>query len=180
MIIDILSPNREHKRLIKNMFVLYRYDLLPFQAEKARLNSFGVLSDHEANSHYDSVDELSPWWDKLGILFPFLIQADSLPVGFVMIATSPYCHATVDYRISEFFIVNKYRGKGIGKDVITQLCARFSGFWELGWLAKNHDAEKFWRKIVPAISAEHESWSYLESDGQQHPGLRFEITAQAL
>lgn len=162
------------------MYVFYRYDLLPFQSDESNINQYGIIDEQESQTHEDGVKDCDCWWEEPGVLYPFLIEVDRVPVGFIMVASGRNAHPKVNYRLNEFFILNKYRKKGIGDKAVSLLFEKLPGVWELGWLEANIVAEKFWKKIAHANADNFKSWKYYEgkdSKGKEVyiPGLFFEI-----
>lgn len=54
--------------------------------------------------------------------------------------------------VADFFVMRKYRKRGIGKRVATMLFDRFSGTWEIAEIKQNRVAQAFWREIVGAYT----------------------------
>jgi len=50
--------------------------------------------------------------------------------------------------ISEFFVLRKYRRRGVGSYVARTLFSRFAGRWEVAELAWNVLAQRFWRALA--------------------------------
>ena len=54
----------------------------------------------------------------------------------------------IDYSIAEFFIMKKYRRRGVGKIAVFNVFNKFHGIWEVKELAENINAHVFWRKVI--------------------------------
>jgi predicted acetyltransferase len=50
--------------------------------------------------------------------------------------------------IEEFFVMRKYRHKGVGEYVAHHLFDRFPGVWEVSEMVQNVPAQAFWRKVI--------------------------------
>ena len=50
--------------------------------------------------------------------------------------------------IAEFFIMRKYRRRGIGCAVACQIFDRFPGKWEVQQMVSNQRAQFFWRRVI--------------------------------
>lgn len=50
--------------------------------------------------------------------------------------------------ISDFFIMRKYRRRGVGKEVAFSLFDQFPGVWEIKQTIKNQHANQFWKHVV--------------------------------
>jgi predicted acetyltransferase len=55
--------------------------------------------------------------------------------------------------ISEFFVLRKYRRRGVGTYVARRFFSRFPGRWEVAQLAWNVGARRFWRRLITRCAA---------------------------
>jgi len=79
----------------------------------------------------------------------FLIKVSGRLAGFAIVDERSHLSGsltTVDMK--EFFVLRKYRRRGVGDAAATHLFDRFPGRWEIRELAKNTAAQAFWRKMV--------------------------------
>lgn len=153
MNISIKLTGPDEAYIIKNMYPLYLHDLSGHYGlvEGHLPNRHGIFEDtDEYRTLADQYDVQNIWWDKPGILYPFLIQADAMPAGFALIATPPHCAQGVDYFVNDFFLLQPFRGKGIAEKAAVNVFEQFRGEWELftNPAAKNITGQKFWRKTV--------------------------------
>jgi aminoglycoside 6'-N-acetyltransferase I len=176
--IVLCHPTTDDRTVIKNLFVFYRYDLMPFidAGEGAAPNRFGAIASDNCPSHDQGVADQEIWWTRPQVLLPMLIRVDGAPAGFVMVAKPPHAHPSVDYRIEDFFILNRWRRTGVGHSAAAQLFDRYRGNWELGWLPRNTAAAAFWRSIVSRLHLRAEEWSVGQEPGTTElPGLRLRV-----
>ena len=150
MNIEVSSVPIEHKPVLRNMFELYRYDLSAFDGRD--LGEHG-LYDYGYLDHY--------WTDEHR--FPFLVRVNGQLAGFVLVWRVPR-ENHIETRMSEFFILRKYRGRGVGEAVAHEVFTRFPGVWSLSVDLRNEAGLRFWRRIVgrftgDACSERHESTS---------------------
>ncbi len=73
-------------------------------------------------------------------------------VGFVLVDTDIDFYKESNYAISEFFILNKYRKLGIGKEAAEKVFNRHKGKWEIKMHPKNIGSIAFWKKVVEEMS----------------------------
>ncbi len=83
--------------------------------------------------------------------FPFVVRVDGRLAGFALIRqldrkTPP------TFEVGEFFVLRKYRGRGVGKSVACALFDRFRGNWEVRELLENRPAQKFWKAVIGAYA----------------------------
>jgi aminoglycoside 6'-N-acetyltransferase I len=175
MRIEVRDPNLNDREVITNLTTYFRYDLLPFADDGGlRMNRFGIVADDDASTHAESVRGEAVWWSKPGILLPMLIAVNDEPAGFADVARPPHASPSVDYRIEDFFIVNKWRRVGVGREALRLIVERYPGRWEVGWLPKNEPAARFWRAVTQPWDAQ--DWPVAQAPGRPSlPGLSFSV-----
>ena len=55
---------------------------------------------------------------------------------------------TNPHNIAEFFVMKKYRRKGVGKVAAMKVFDMFPGGWEISQWNNNLPAQKFWEEVV--------------------------------
>ena len=176
MLIEVRQPSPDDRAVILNLGTYFRYDLLPFIADGvgSRLNAFGTVGDDGAATHEQGIADQEVWWTKAGVLLPMLIRADGEPAGFAHVARPPHADRSVDYRMEDFFVVNKFRGAGVGRAAVTEIFNRYPGRWEIGWVPKNKPAESFWWSVTRPWQPE--DWPVGQAPGTPPlPGIRVHI-----
>jgi DNA-binding response OmpR family regulator/predicted acetyltransferase len=134
MDISITEATKEEKSIIQNLARFYIYDLSEFQARKCPDN--GLFED----------EDYSRYWTQPGH-FPYLVRCQDELAGFVFVEEGG-SSADIDYHIAEFFIVRKFRGKGVARFVARDIFQRFHGKWEVMAISQNVPAITFWEKII--------------------------------
>lgn len=150
VMVEVSDHSESDRDVIKNLYAFYRYDLMPFigKGRGAHVNDFGTIGAQHDRTHEESARGDDVWWQKPGGLFAYLIRADELPAGFAMVALPPHATPGVDFRLNDFFVLNRLRGLGVGRQAAIQVFDRFQGVWELGWVPGNTVAALFWRSVV--------------------------------
>jgi predicted acetyltransferase len=74
--------------------------------------------------------------------------------------------------ISEFFVMRKYRGQGVGDEMARQVFDMFPGRWELQVTPNNTRALHFWRRVVNEYTRGRYREVYL-TEGWHGPVLSF-------
>lgn len=143
MKINIISASKEMIPIVQNMARFYAYDL-------SKSCGFYELYNWSfpENGLYESLD-VSKYWKPN--CYPFIIRIDDELAGFVLI-NKVGSIPSVDWNMGEFFIVGKFQGKGIGKQVAFEIFNKFPGLWEIMQMPPNRPAIKFWEKIVAEYS----------------------------
>ncbi len=57
-----------------------------------------------------------------------------------------------DLWMSQFFVMKKYRGTGVGKMAAHHIFDEMRGRWEVGQMTGNQAAERFWDKVITAYT----------------------------
>ena len=146
--IKINLSDYESKFVINNMYPLYLHDLAEIRNEYP--NQYGVFDDNNIKTLEEQTSIFDIWWNRKGILFPYLITVNDLPAGFILVATPPYLVDDSDFMISEMFIMRPFRGKGIGEYSVATVFNNFCGNWMLFTTPTDSNLKtiKFWRKTV--------------------------------
>lgn len=151
MNIKIHPASLEDKTLLRNLMELYAHDLSEF--DQCDVDSHGLFG-YKYLDHY---------WTESG-RYPFLVRVDGRLAGFVLVRTLDESNANPTRSIAEFFILRKYRGKGIGKIVAHRIFNMFPGQWSVAQLDNNQPAQSFWRKVISKCTQGNfqETWSDTE------------------
>jgi predicted acetyltransferase len=135
----------EDRKWIQSVYRDYLSDL-------ATLNTgiFPVLGEY---GHREP-DLLARWFadDRS---HPLLILKDDQPAGFALIVRPPtlsQARPAVDHRLSEFFVLRRYRRLGVGRDAAQLIFNRFAGQWEVTEYVRNAGAVSFWRRVIGAYT----------------------------
>lgn len=141
MNIEISLVPYEDKTIIYNLIQLYRYDSSEFDGHA--LNKHGLYL-------YKYLD--NQWTEDYRR--PFIVKVDGEISGFVFVMLDVPKEFTVVSSaektnvISDFFIMRKFRRKGVGKKVAFWIFDRFPGTWEIKQTPGNKIAYQFWRKVI--------------------------------
>lgn len=136
MKIEIKPIQIEQKSVLVQMMELYNYDFSEFSDDD--LNEYGYFG-------YPYIDN---YWTEEG-RHPFFIRVDGKLAGFILVRScSEYNKLEQPYNIAEFFVLKKYRHRGVGKAAAIQVFNQFQGSWEVSQWENNISAQKFWRKVV--------------------------------
>ncbi|KAB8135739.1 GNAT family N-acetyltransferase [Gracilibacillus oryzae] len=141
MNITITKVSYDDKLVLSNIIQLYRYDSSEFDGHA--LNSHGLYM-------YKYLD--NQWTDDYR--YPAIIKVDGEIAGFVLIILdvpkdfTKLSKTNKTNVISDFFILRKFRRKGIGKQVAFSIFDQFKGDWEVKQTLTNKPAYEFWKKVI--------------------------------
>ena len=138
--VEVREASPADRALIRNLYPLYLHDLSAF-TEFYDVDDRGVFFP----------DYLSDWLDRPSpLLHPLVFREGGRPAGFALVGQAPYPHMTPgrDYRMCEFFVLNRSRRRGVGRRAAHAVFAMFPGVWEVSQLPRNTGAIAFWRQVI--------------------------------
>ncbi len=146
-----ITPVREDEKLIlAHLIELYEYDFSDF--EGTDVNALGLYG-------YSYLDY---YWTERN-RFAYFIKVDDRLAGFVMVCGHCYVSEDPDTLfMSEFFVMKKYRRKGIGKQAAIEVLKRHPGKWELTVHPQNPVSHEFWHSVVKAVSEDYQKVQDIE------------------
>ena len=136
MDIKLVETTETEKSVLQQLLELYAYDFSEY--DDADVNEYGYY-DYTYFDHY--------WTEENR--HPFFIRVDGKLAGFTLI--NEYCYVVKDpgtKSIAEFFIMRKYRRKGIGKSAAVKVFDRFPGNWEVIQHGENEPSQVFWEEVI--------------------------------
>ncbi|MBN1934876.1 MAG: GNAT family N-acetyltransferase [Anaerolineae bacterium] len=119
--------------VLRQLLELYLYDFSPLD---------GSDVDEHGTFGYPYLDH---YWTEAG-RHPFLVRVDGKLAGFALVRQIDDEPPRTE--MAEFFIMRKYRGQGVGRQVATTLFDRFPGCWRVGQETSNTPAQAFWRGVI--------------------------------
>ena len=149
MVISIRPAEEKDRLLIKNIFNLYQNELCVYSDDFDGLDKDGYFAP-------ETVNEILPFGDGV---FPYIIEEDARPVGFVMAADSAYAPEGFDYSFEELFLIRNRRKKGIADIAVREITKDRPGRWTLEVYTENAPALSFWKRYLPenALSVSSET-----------------------
>jgi predicted acetyltransferase len=121
--------------IVKNLVQYYIYD----------------LSEHMGwpstpDGRFEGCDDLELYWSDPG-KHAFVLRAGNELAGFALILADND-DPQIDYSVTDFFVIRRFRGHGIGTLMARQLFDRFPGRWKVEQFARNAPAVAFWRRVI--------------------------------
>jgi predicted acetyltransferase len=110
---------------------------------------FSEYEDSDINEYgYYGYSHIDDYWNEKG-RFPYFIRVNGKLEGFVLVCS--HCHYISGENacnIAEFFVLLKYRRKGIGTYVAKEVFDKHIGQWEVLQLPNNVKAQRFWQFVI--------------------------------
>ncbi len=102
--------------------------------------------DVDACGHFPDPDLEGRWLDPHR--HSFLMKVDEQWAGLAIIDDYTARNLKFNLLMREFFVMRKYRRRGIGTQFAITLFDRFPGRWLVGQLLPNTRATAFWRHVI--------------------------------
>ena len=149
------------RHILENLFPYYVYDMSEYMGWSP--NSDGLYAFKSTS--------LDPYWTQAKHI-PYFIYADKELAGFVLLRDYP--DKSEVYDIEQFFVLRKFKGKGIGKMAVVELFGRYPGKWQIRVLKENTAALKFWLSaVMNVVDNNYELSLDIDVDLEMH-FIRFE------
>ena len=132
------------KTILKNLYSLYLHDLSKFTS----LIDIG----EDCSFQYDGLDS---FWEIEG-LSPYFIILDKNIIGFILLVERPFLKKDYDFGVNDLFILNKYKGRGLGRQSIEKLFQVKKGKYFVIELIANSPAVSFWKSIYSELNIQFE------------------------
>ena len=146
--IEVIPATQEQQPVLANLIELYAHDFSEFrEMELGEDGRFGYLS-------------LSLYWSDPE-RHPFLVRVNGKLAGFVFVKRESGV-----WDMAEFFVVRRYRRRGVGMEIAQTLWRRFPGSWEVRVMEANHSAHLFWERAISAFVGETIPATPVEKDGR--------------
>lgn len=126
---------RMERRALRRLVQLYIYDLGGDRWDVETDGTFGSRAWHRR------------FWRGRG-RHHFVILVGGTLAGFALVCDRAHFAGAGVQEISEFFVLRKYRRRGVGTRAARLLFARFPGRWEVSELVWNLAARRFWRQVI--------------------------------
>jgi predicted acetyltransferase len=151
--LELIRASAEHQAALGNLLELYMHDF-------SELVPLDVGDDGRYG--YKS---LPLFWSDNSRL-PFLARLDGKLVGFVLITQSSEPSGDGDaWDMAEFFVLRRYRHRGIGTRLAEKVWLHCPGRWQIRVMQKNVLARRFWESSIAKFTGQPAQSTHLVKDG---------------
>lgn len=138
MNIELKKIESKDKIILINLFQLYMHDItlsLPMD-----VNNHGLFEYNETDYYFNNKEGYDP----------YLIINDNKYIGFVLINKEFMVlnNEENNFNLSEFFILNAYKRKGIGKKIAFEIFDKYKGNFEIKPVPRSNTAKQFWENVI--------------------------------
>jgi predicted acetyltransferase len=135
-VITLTPATSDERAALESLLQLYTYDwseMGPFDVgEDGRFEDYPLDAYFQDQGHH-----------------PLLLRVDGKLAGFALVVErSRLDGAAGVLDMAEFFVMRRYRRKGVGLAAATAAFDRFRGRWEIRQREQNVAATAFWRRVV--------------------------------
>jgi predicted acetyltransferase len=121
--------------IVKNLVPYYIYDMSEYL--RWPVNSEG---------RHDGCDGIEKYWSDAD-KHAFILRSGGEPAGFVLLLEGNH-GPDIDYSFTDFFVLRKFRHRGVGERIARRFFDRYPGGWQVDHLKHNRAAAIFWRKVI--------------------------------
>jgi predicted acetyltransferase len=163
--VEVLPAAPEQQPILANLLQLYAHDFSHFiELELDETGRFGYK-------------DLPLYWTEPD-RYPFLITAGGKLAGFALVRKGSRLSGDPGvWDMAEFFVVRRFRKRGIGARVAGELWRRFPDAWEVRVMEANVPAGYFWAKAIERFVGHAVDSSLIENDGLTWRVFRFSAPA---
>ena len=130
--VDLVVVELTDRETLNNLTQLYQYDF-------SEIEALNVAADGRFHA-----------LDALEIDRAYFVRADGQLAGFALVRHQPSQIEpdSLVWWMQEFFILRRYRRKGIGRTAASLVIQRHPGLWEITETPSNQGATAFWRAVL--------------------------------
>jgi len=134
--IELTPASVKQRDVIENLWQLYTHD-------------FTEYIDEQVNEHglFPFDFDFRRYWEQAGF-FPYLARVHGRIAGFSLVSSRIHYASGPGRHVDEFFVLRRYRGRGIGRSLAFQTFDTYQGYWEVSEIGPNLPAQAFWRKVI--------------------------------
>jgi predicted acetyltransferase len=152
--VELIQARAEHRHILENLLQLYIHD-------------FSELVPVDVGDDGRYVYEKLPLYWSDDSRLPFLARVDGNLSGFALVAKiSEDSGDREAYDMPEFFVLRRYRRRGIGCELAEKVWLRFPGKWQIRVMARNVGGVKFWASSIAKFTGRAAECAFREVDGK--------------
>src|SRR5258708_10327349 len=137
MDVEVAEGVDDDRTVVRRLLQLYHYDFSEFDGSD--VNRHGEYLHRFFDEYWTDPDRKA-----------FLFRVDGALAGLALVFTGE------PHDIAEFFVMRKYRGRGVGAQAAASLFDQFPGRWTVRQQLANPAATAFWRKAIRYPFQEHQ------------------------
>lgn len=100
----------------------------------------------------------------------YLVRVGGILAGFALVRRGSQFGTPDVWEMSEFFVLGRFRHRGVGRGAAWRLFDEHPGPWEVAEMDYNRPAQAFWRRVIGAYTGDR----YEEARARRH-GMDFVV-----
>lgn len=136
--VKLIPASLEQYPIIQNMGRFYVYDMSEYMG-------FEPGWDIPQDGLYECIN-FKKYWETTDA-YPFLIYYEQELAGFAIVDKKG-SESSINFNMAQFFILRKFKNKGIGRAAAHQCFNQFPGTWEVMVIPGNDGAYRFWHSTI--------------------------------
>jgi predicted acetyltransferase len=134
--VELLQTGADQAELIRNLYQFYAYESSDWEQEDVEVDGrFYIHEEHLARYWQE------PQWSAN------LILVDGFIAGFLLVERSEFA-ALNALELADLFILKRYRRKGIGRAIASQVLMSGESDWLVRFYDQDETAQAFWRTVL--------------------------------
>ena len=157
---------------IRLQHVKTKKDLIPLQhLMQLYMYDFSVLwGDDDPDAHVDRQGLFDSGIDLknyIGVTtcWAYLVWSADRLAGFALLREATVHRPGPGRYVEEFFIMRRFRRKGLGRAAANRLFDSHTGYWEVSEIGPNLPAQNFWRRVIASYTGGRYDEFTTEEDG---------------
>jgi predicted acetyltransferase len=134
--LELVPTDLEQMPLIRNLYQFYAYESSDWEQEDVEVDGRFYIHD----------EHLVRYWQEPGWSAELLL-VDGFIAGFLLIERSELPGVDA-LELADLFILKKYRRRGIGRAVVTQVLTSGEENWLVRFYGQDEIAVAFWRSVL--------------------------------
>ncbi|AIL62109.1 GNAT family N-acetyltransferase [Pseudomonas alkylphenolica] len=134
--VELLQTGPDQAELIRNLYQFYAYESSDWEQEDVEVDGRFYIHEEHLIRYWQE-----PQWSAN------LILVDGFIAGFLLIERSEFA-ALNALELADLFILKRYRRKGIGRAIASQVLMSGESDWLVRFYDQDETAQAFWRAVL--------------------------------
>ncbi|WP_342622426.1 GNAT family N-acetyltransferase [Pseudomonas alkylphenolica] len=134
--VELLQTGPDQAELIRNLYQFYAYESSDWEQEDVEVDGRFYIHEEHLIRYWQE-----PQWSAN------LILVDGFIAGFLLIERSEFA-ALNALELADLFILKRYRRKGIGRAIASQVLTSGESDWLVRFYDQDETAQAFWRAVL--------------------------------
>jgi predicted acetyltransferase len=162
--VELVSASKLDKKIVYNLFRYYVYDMSEYMG----------WNPSKEGIYGSNTSLLEIYWEN-DDHYPYLVYCNDELAGFSLLRKYPADKELYD--IGQFFVLRKFKRKGVGGKAFELSVSKYPGKWLTRVLLDNTGALKFWLSAIAQITNDNFSQAIEQDEDLNMHFIRYNITS---